>query len=90
MKYRAEIEVPDNADWQTIEDAKATAKWRRIYSVEDRKARTDLSGKCATCKYYKPHTGMNGHESCSGLCLKTHAMRARTTPICQNNFEPKE
>ena len=33
QKYVAEIFVPNDADWQTIEDAKAKAEWRRIITL---------------------------------------------------------
>ena len=44
MKLRAEIEIPDDADYLTIEDAKLSAEWKEVYSQTDRMNRTCLEG----------------------------------------------
>ena len=87
MKFRAEIEVPEGADWQTIEDAKATATWNRIYSKQERMAKTDLTDKCGSCKYFCPFVThyMNGTKSlCHGNCSKGKTYRSRTNPCCKD------
>lgn len=83
-KYRAEIEVPDNADWQTLEDAKLKATWKRLYTQEDRKARTDLTGKCGSCVNFIPDKDWSGKELCSGTCCRYHSSNSwsRTKPAC--------
>lgn len=53
MKLIADpIEVPDGADWQTIEDAKSKAKWHIVHSKEELMNRTNLDGKCGGCKHF--------------------------------------
>ena len=82
MKYVAEIEVPDGADWQTLEDAKLCAKWRRVYSLHDRMSRTDLTDKCGSCKHFvsRPYAG----SKCSGYCMARKTdYKYRTTPKCK-------
>ena len=54
MKYRAEIEVPNNASWQTIEDAKIKAVWKQIDPKEERMARTNINNKCGSCTKFCP------------------------------------
>lgn len=89
MKLKAEIEVPDNADWRAIEDAKLKAEWHRVYSVHDRMSRTDLTDKCGSCKHFvsRPFAG----SKCSGDCLMCHnnTYKYRTTPKCKK-YERRE
>ena len=91
-KYRAEIEVPDNADCQAIEEAMATAEWRRIYSRHERMSRTDLTDKCGSCKHFCPvyKTFVTGTDSvCHGNCNKGKVHRSRTTVKCKE-YERKD
>jgi hypothetical protein len=85
MKYVAEIEVPDGADWQTLEDAKLCAKWRRVYSLHDRMSRTDLTDKCGSCKYFVRRDYAS--SKCSGDCVANpyypKTFKYRTTPKCK-------
>ena len=53
MILTARIEVPDNAPWQTIEDAKISAKWHRVTSRKDIIDNTDLCDKCGSCKFFE-------------------------------------
>ena len=51
------IELPDNATWEDIEDAKITADrngWKREHTIsqQERMLKTDLEGKCGSCKYF--------------------------------------
>lgn len=92
-KYRAEIEVPDNADCQAIEEAMATAEWRRIYSRHERMERTDLTDKCGSCKYFRPihkyYLGSGTESLCHGSCEKMKASDSRTNPKCKE-YERKD
>lgn len=63
MKYRCEIEVPDN-DYKAKLDAMAEASrnealWREIRTREEtnaeKMASTDLHLKCGSCKFFKLH-----------------------------------
>lgn len=91
MKYKAEIEVPDNADWRTIEDAKLMAEWHRVYSLHDRMSRTDLTDKCGSCKYFLPKNFAG--SQCTGYCMgRPHnpsVYKYRTTPKCKS-YERRE
>lgn len=80
-KYRAEIEVPDNASWQTIEDAKLCAVWREIFSVSDRMARTDLTDKCGSCKHFCPYK--RGNALAYGRCLVKRMEKERSMKKCK-------
>ena len=84
MKLVADpVFVPDNADWQTIEDAKARAKWHSVKSREEMMSETNLCGKCGSCKHfclekYKWSAAM-------GQCKLKSEMdsRQRSTPACK-------
>lgn len=83
MKLKAEVEVPENASWQQIEDAKLKAPWRRVVTVDDRMRRTNLEGKCGSCKYFAPITLALSNSKCHGNCLKGRAgYRQRTCKGC--------
>ena len=66
-KIRAEIQVSENATWQEIEEAKLAAQWHVVVDVKDRMSRTNLEGKCGTCKHFvlKPDL----FSKCYGNCL---------------------
>ena len=54
MKLVADpIILPDDASWQDIEDAKLSAKWHEIKSLEYLMSLTNLDGKCGSCKNFK-------------------------------------
>lgn len=67
MKLKAEVEVPENASWQQIEDAKLKAPWRRVVTVDDRMRKTNLEGKCGSCKHFVPKPDL--FSKCYGNCL---------------------
>jgi len=54
--YTARIEVPDNATYSEIVDAQLCAVWQVETKVtkEDRMRKTNIEGKCATCKWFHP------------------------------------
>ena len=85
MKLVADpIYVPDNADWQTIEGAKAKANWHEVLSREELMKQTNLCGKCGSCKNFclKCHETSKSFGKCS---LKGQFdSRARTTPACKD------
>lgn len=82
MKLRAEIEVPENACWQAIEDAKLKAKWHKVVSVDDRMRRTDLANKCGSCKHFTPKPFFN--SKCYGECgLGRKGYRQRSCKACR-------
>lgn len=87
MKLIADpIYLPDNANWQTIEDAKANAKWHKVISKEELQARTDLTGKCGSCKFFKPY---DGKYKCRGDCMNGRVgFRQRCSPACKG-YEKK-
>ena len=90
MKYKAEIEVPDNADWRTIEDAKLRADWHRVYSVHDRMQRTDLTDKCGSCKYFVMYDRKYAGSVCAGTCIaKKTSYKKRSNPKCKK-YERRE
>ena len=94
MKFRAvlEIEVPDNADFYAVEDKKLEAEqhivWNRIVDKVECMARTDLTNKCGSCKYFtlKPDI-----TSCSyGKCNIGHrGYKQRSCRKCKQ-YERKE
>ena len=86
------IELPDNATYEQIEDAKITADrngWERkdVLTLEERKARTNLANKCGSCVYFKPEALMCG-SSCYGSCKAGHTYGARTRRAC-NDYKEK-
>ena len=90
MKYKAEIEVPDNADWRTIEDAKLMAEWHRVYSLHDRMSRTDLTDKCGSCIYFVICEKGYAGSKCAGTCTARRTnYKYRTTPKCKK-YERRE
>ena len=85
MKLVADpVFVPDNADWQTIEDAKARANWHEVKSREELMAETDLNGKCGTCTHFCPIK--NEWSKANGRCELKCSMdyRQRSTPACKS------
>ena len=52
--YTAQIEVPDNATYAEIEEAKLAAEWKvkDKRTFVERMADTDIEGKCASCKWF--------------------------------------
>lgn len=87
------IELPDNATYEDIEDAKITADrngWTRKHtaSVEERMLKTDLEGKCGSCKYF--HLRPDLFSCCYGDCEKgLKGYRQRTIKACKW-YERKE
>ena len=81
MKMRAEIEVPEGASWQTIEDAKIKAVWNTVITVDDRMRKTNLDNKCGSCKSFIPKPYFN--SKCYGDCLKGRRNRARYSKACK-------
>lgn len=84
MKLVAEpIILPDNATWQDIEDAKLSAKWHEVKSLEYFMAKTNLDHKCGSCKFFTPcKSGLKAHGFCDDGIHEPY--RARTTPACKN------
>lgn len=83
MKLVAEIEVPDNADWQTKLDAMLKASrdescWREVRTLSEIKKRTTLDNKCGSCKHFRPW-----ENSVNGQCAIGHVWGARTRPACK-------
>jgi hypothetical protein len=71
--------VDDDADLLTIEHECLTkAKWREVFSRKDIMARTDLSGKCGSCKFFRPQDG-----TCYGACAKGLNYRQRSSKVCK-------
>ena len=90
MKMRAEIEVPENACWQAIEDAKLKAEWRTVITVDDRMRKTNLEGKCGSCKYFAPITLALSTSKSYGDCLNGRkGYRQRSCKAC-NAYERKD
>lgn len=86
-KLRAEIEVPDDAPWQVVEDAKARAEWRKIISLKERMAKTNLDGKCGSCKYFvncEIYMGAYAH------CTVKDTLRERSRKACKTFYVKKE
>lgn len=81
MKMMATIEVPENASWQDIEDAKLSATWKPVRCRADLLRGTDLCDKCGTCKYFEltPHRANKSY----GICHKGYVSpRSRSTKKC--------
>ena len=82
MKMRAEIEVPENACWQAIEDAKIKAVWHTVVTVDDRMRRTDLNGKCGSCKHFVSKPDL--FSKCCGECTKgRRGYKQRSCKACK-------
>lgn len=82
------IILPDGYTWQDLEDAKLSAKWRKVVTNEDRMKRTDLTDKCGSCKYYKPYVGKQGGTS-RGECAIGTCPTYRTRRKCKK-YEVKQ
>ena len=81
------IELPDNATWDMIEDAKITADrngWKREHTIsqQERMLKTDLEGKCGSCKYFNLKPDL--FSCCYGDCSKGRAgYRPRSQKACK-------
>lgn len=81
MVLTARIEVPDNASWQEIEDAKLSAKWHRKKVRADILKATDLCNKCGSCKFFEP-TPCKRNKT-DGICHKGYVSpRSRSIKAC--------
>lgn len=94
MKLKAELEinVPDDADFYTIEDAKLQAEqnitWYRVHTKTERMQRTDLSDKCGSCKYFTLKPDL--FSCCYGKCEIGHkGYKTRACPKCKK-YERKQ
>lgn len=90
MKIRCDIELPDNADWQTKLDAMAKASrdesmWKEIHTREELMKRTSFENKCGSCKHFRPW-----EKGCvNGECAIGHVWGARTRPKCKKYEKEK-
>lgn len=81
MVLTARIELPDNASWQTIEDAKLSAKWHRVKARTDILKDTDLCNKCGSCKFFEL-TPCKRNKT-YGICHKGYVSpRSRSIKAC--------
>ena len=82
VKYVTDpIILPDDYSWQDLEEAKLSAKWRKVISKEEIQSRTDLSGKCGSCKHFIP---FEGKYKCRGNCdVARVGFRQRCTKACK-------
>lgn len=87
------IELPDNATWSQIEDAKIAADrkgWSREMreTIQEKMKQTDLRDKCGSCKYFilKPDLFTTARGDC--MCGRV-SDRPRTHPKC-NFYERKD
>lgn len=81
MVLTARIEVPDNASWQEIEDAKLSAKWHRVKVRADILKDTDLCNKCGSCKFFEPTP--RKRNKTYGICHKGYVSpRSRSIKAC--------
>ena len=93
-KYRAEliVEVPDNADFYAIEDAKLQAErniqWFRVYTKADRMERTNLDNKFGSCKYFTLKPDL--FSCCYGKCEMGHKGYKTRAQKCCKQYERKE
>lgn len=89
MKLVAEtIELPENASWQQIEDAKASAVWREVRSKNDLMKRTSLDNKCGSCKHFKQYPyPCRQYGDCE--FPERASYRQRTAKACKK-YEKKE
>lgn len=82
MKMKAEIEIPENASWQTIEDAKLSAVWRTVITKDDRMRNTNLSDKCGSCVNFDPRPDL--FSTSYGFCMKRRkGYKSRTCKKCK-------
>lgn len=70
----ARIEVPDNAGYAEIEEAKIAAEWKveNKPTKADRMRKTKLGGKCGSCRWF-------------AAC---HTQRAKSYGDCKNPDAP--
>ena len=54
--YTARVEVPDSATLEDVVDAQLCAVWHleEKETKADRMRRTNIEGKCATCRWFVP------------------------------------
>lgn len=89
IKYIADpIYLPDNYAWGDLEDAKLSAKWRKVTTQEERMKKTDLTNKCGSCKHFIPKSV--AWSSCYGGCDAGHPYGQRTRPACKNYERSEE
>lgn len=93
--YTKRIELPDNATYEMIEDAKITADrkgWNRE-EVHPGKlslnSKADLHNKCGSCVHFQYHIGKRGGKS-KGFCKIGGSGLCRTYKACKYYQERKE
>ena len=70
LVYAAEIRVPDNATYYDIQEAQLKAEWKfkgEKHLRKEQMARTNLSGKCGSCKHWigKPDLTSTSYGKCN-------------------------
>lgn len=91
--YTKRIELPDNATYEMIEDAKITADrkgWTKEHTIsqQERMLKTDLDGKCGSCKYFTLKPDL--FSCCYGDCSQGRVgYRPRSQKACKA-YERKE
>ncbi len=81
------IYLPDNFTWADLEDAKLSAKWRRVKNMDDIIRKTDLAKKCGSCDHFEP---CDGRLRCYGNCSEGKVSpRPRTIKACKDYKEKK-
>lgn len=93
MKLIADpIILPDNANWQTIEDAKLSAKWHVVHSIEEIMLQTDLKGKCGSCKWFCPikHKRLKVYGNCICENTKVSVKKGRSRTSTCKSYELKK
>ena len=90
MKIRCDIELPNNADWQTKLDAMAKASrdesmWKEIHTREELMKRTSFENKCGSCKHFH-----QDKYTVYGSCDAGRTWGQRTRPKCKKYEKEKE
>lgn len=82
--YTARIELPDDATYSVIEEAKIKAPWKieEKISKAERMCKTDLNNKCGSCIYFESRDYCGSH--CYGDCKAGHPWGQRSRPACKD------
>ena len=84
--WTARIEVPDDMPQLDVEERKLHAEWHieeAKLSLAERMRKTDLEGKCGSCKYFELKPLL--YSCVYGDCLNGHAgFRQRTVKACKD------
>lgn len=90
MKIYCEVDVKDSTPLSKFDAIAYACKHDELWHFKETRRenrlrmmeKTDLTGKCGSCRFFKYVTA-NGENTCYGNCAQGKVTRPRTTQACK-------